>query len=89
MFLSPSCRGKAVLHNFNNCIVEQFWNIILHEKTHEIAGKTDCKSTWLYEANIRDEGKTVHVVFKYLGAGTRGVTSPPHTTILLICLCLI
>jgi hypothetical protein len=39
MFLSESCRGKAVLHYFNFCIIEQFWNIILHEKTHEIAGK--------------------------------------------------
>jgi hypothetical protein len=89
MFLSESCRGKAVLHYFNFCIIEQFWNIILHEKTHEIAGKLIASLTRLYEANIRDEGKTVHVVFKNLGVGTGGVTPPPHTTILLIRLFLI
>ncbi len=55
--------------------------------THEIAGKLIASLTRLYEANIRDEDKTVHVVLKYLGVGTGGVTPPPHTTIPLIRLC--
>jgi hypothetical protein len=57
MFLSTSCQGKAVFHYFNFCIIEHFWNIILHEKTHEIAGKLIASLPGCMKQIFVDEGK--------------------------------
>jgi hypothetical protein len=64
-----SCEEKAVLHYSNCCTNEQFWNIILHEKTHEIAGKLIASLPGCMK-QIFEMKEKQFVVFKYLGVET-------------------